>query len=308
MMAALCSSRILLVSYSLVMLTVSCDGVMGWKKIIYLAMGSVVSACDGLVGEIIGTSNDGAGDAVGAACVASDLYENRDAVKCSWSNCYTTMITYHTPPATNYNLDYSYNAFNIVPSVLYGIGIKYNTDGAVTTTRGASFNPNNAEGQVALSPTTIAGTVVGLGSTYSFSAQSSCPANNLQVTSYVSTKNSVTNGRGLTKRLHREQKYNSPKCFNVPSNQPSHNGYSCPLQTQLSTGFCLNLRAKGTPHTNGLNLGYSGGGNPNASPKNAGSVWHLSCNGTLKAFTNQGIPPLDGLMGQGYFFTIGTRS
>jgi len=155
--------------------------------------------------------------------------------------------------------------------VLYGIGINYETDAAVSTSGGAQFNLKNAAvtmdllsgnilsqqnwapqitftnptfntgtniqmtpfmrwavnlavniyGQVALSPTVTSETVVGLGSTYSFSAQGSCPANNLLVTSYVSTKNKVTNGRGLTKVLHSDQQYNSPKCYNVPSNQPS---------------------------------------------------------------------------------------
>jgi hypothetical protein len=156
--------------------------------------------------------------------------------------------------------------------VLYGIGISYNTDAAVSTSGGAQFNLKNAAvtmdllsgtilsqqnwapqitftnptfttgtniqltpfmrwavnlavniyGQVALSPTITSETVVGLGSSYSFSAQGSCPANNLQVTSYVSTKNKVTNGRGTTKVLFSDQQYNSPKCYNVPSNQPSN--------------------------------------------------------------------------------------
>ena len=163
------------------------------------------------------------------------------------------------------------NAFNIVPTVLYGIGINYNTDSAVVTSGGAQFNLNKAAvtmdlltgnilsqqnwaptitftnpafttgsniqltpfmrwavnlavgiyGQVALSPTITSETVVGLGSSYSFAAQGSCPANNLQVTSYVSTKNLVTNGRGTTKTLFSDQKYNAAKCYNVPSNQPS---------------------------------------------------------------------------------------
>ncbi|KAK0739721.1 hypothetical protein B0T21DRAFT_410054 [Apiosordaria backusii] len=605
-------------------------------------------ACDDLVGEVVGAVNDGAGAAVGAACAANDLYENRDAIKCLWSNCYTTTITYYTPPpATKYNFDYSWkvtypalkqtlrsqgankvlscencgfavsniqfagqivinmtagvikeasitagltgaasmvaglksdgpwsgewsytysttelgpitldNAFNIVPSVLYGIGIKYNTDGAVTTTGGAHFNLNNAEvsmnllngnivsqknwapqitftnptfttganlqmtpymrwavnlavniyGQVALSPTITSETVVGLGSTYSFSAQSSCPANNLQVTSYVSTKNS---------------------CFNVPSNQPSPNDlavlsslggayctsyinyraptayqwittssivpstttsrstttitstptitiypttsittyyvftktlstitatatnnkqfptqflrkrldvpdsidgvpimppvsqghavpvpvptatppavgtgryvrrqapppavasvvsgwpaskisyacsqvatgkvtitstltstttsgvvtvtqavtanaqgplstitsqrttylyggfstvtvpgpttttkYSCPVQTQVSSSSCLKLKINGPAHINGQPFGYQGLSNPFAHPIVSNSVWHLSCNGTLNAFTSQGLGPLGGLIGQGYFFTLGTQ-
>ena len=163
------------------------------------------------------------------------------------------------------------NAFNIVPTVLYGIGINYNTDSAVVTSGGAQFNLNKAAvtmdlltgnilsqqnwaptitftnpafttgsniqltpfmrwavnlavgiyGQVALSPTITSETVVGLGSSYSFAAQGSCPANNLQVTSYVSTKNLVTNGRGTTKTLFSDQQYNAAKCYNVPSNQPS---------------------------------------------------------------------------------------
>jgi hypothetical protein len=155
--------------------------------------------------------------------------------------------------------------------VLYGIGINYNTDAAVSTSGGAQFNLNNAAvtmdllsgnilsqqnwapqisftnptfttgtniqlspymrwavnlavniyGQVALSPTITSETVVGLGSSYSFAAQGSCPANNLLVTSYISTKNKVTNGRGLTKVLYSDQQYNAAKCYNVPSNQPS---------------------------------------------------------------------------------------
>ncbi|KAK4103933.1 hypothetical protein N658DRAFT_521765 [Parathielavia hyrcaniae] len=321
--------------------------------------------CDDLVGDIVGEVNEGAGAALGLACAANDIYENREGYKCLFTGCYTTttIITYYTPPpATKYNFDYSWrvtypalkqavrsmgpnkvlscdncgfsisniqfsgqivinmtagaikeatitagisgaasmvaglksdgawngewsytysnselgaitldNAFNIVPTVLYGIGVNYNTDAAVSTSGGAQFNLNNAAvsmdllsgnilsqqnwapqitftnptfttgtniqltpymrwavnlavniyGQVALSPTITSETVVGLGSSYSFSAQASCPANNLLVTSYVSTKNRVSNGRGLTKVLHSEQQYNSPKCYNVPSNQPS---------------------------------------------------------------------------------------
>ncbi len=155
--------------------------------------------------------------------------------------------------------------------MLYGIGINYDTDAAVSTSGGAQFNLNNAAvtmdlltgnilsqqnwapqitftnpvfttgtniqmtpymrwainlavgiyGQVALSPTITSETVVGLGSTYSFAAQGSCPANNLQVTSYVSTKNKVSNGMGTVKVLHSNQQYNAPKCYNVPSNQPA---------------------------------------------------------------------------------------
>ena len=155
--------------------------------------------------------------------------------------------------------------------MLYGIGIGYDTNAAVSTTGGAQFelkdasvtmdllkgdilsqknwvpqisfaNPAfttganvqltpfmrwainlavNIYGQVALSPTITSETVVGLGSTYSFSAQGSCPANNLQVTSYVSSKNKVTNGMGSTKVLYSDQQFSSPKCFNVPSVQPS---------------------------------------------------------------------------------------
>jgi len=158
------------------------------------------------------------------------------------------------------------------PTVLYGIGIGYDTNAAVLTTGGANFelkdaavtmdllkgtilsqknwapqisfaNPAfttganvqlnpfmrwainlavNIYGQVALSPTITSETVVGLGSTYSFSAQGSCPANNLQVTSYVSSTNKVTNGMGTTKVLFSDKQYGSPKCFNnVPSVQPS---------------------------------------------------------------------------------------
>lgn len=155
--------------------------------------------------------------------------------------------------------------------MLYGIGIGYDTNAAVSTTGGAQFelkdasvtmdllkgnilsqknwapqisfaNPAfttganvqltpfmrwainlavNIYGQVALSPTITSETVVGLGSTYSFSAQGICPANNLQVTSYVSSKNKVTNGMGSTKVLYSDQQFSSPKCFNVPSVQPS---------------------------------------------------------------------------------------
>ena len=107
-------------------------------------------------------------------------------------------------------------------------------------------------GQVALSPTITSETVVGLGSTYSFAAQGSCPANNLLVTSYVSTKNRVSTGRGTVKVLHSNQQYNAPKCFNVPSNQPapsevsalsvsgqeyctSYLGYKAPTVYQWST-------------------------------------------------------------------------
>jgi hypothetical protein len=155
--------------------------------------------------------------------------------------------------------------------VLYGIGINYQTDSAVSTSGGAQFSLSNAAvtmdlltgnilsqqnwapqitftnptfttgsniqltpymrwginlavsiyGQVALSPTITSETVVGLGSSYSFSAQGTCPANNLAVTSYVSTRNMISNGMGTSKSLHTNQQYNSPKCYNVPSNQPS---------------------------------------------------------------------------------------
>jgi hypothetical protein len=68
-------------------------------------------ACDDLVGDIVGAVNGGAGDVLGAACAANDLYQNREGIKCLFSNCYTTttVITYYTPPpATKYNFDYSW--------------------------------------------------------------------------------------------------------------------------------------------------------------------------------------------------------
>jgi hypothetical protein len=67
--------------------------------------------CDDLVGDIVGEVNEGAGAALGLACAANDIYENRDGFKCLFSNCYTTttIITYYTPPpATKYNFDYSW--------------------------------------------------------------------------------------------------------------------------------------------------------------------------------------------------------
>jgi hypothetical protein len=68
-------------------------------------------ACDDMVGDLIGAFSGGAGDGVQAACAANDLYQNRDAIKCLFSNCYTTttIITYYTPPpATKYTFDYSW--------------------------------------------------------------------------------------------------------------------------------------------------------------------------------------------------------
>lgn len=182
--------------------------------------------------------------------------------------------------------------------MLYGIGINYATDGAVSTFGGAQFNLNDAAvtmdlvrgdvlaqrnwapqitftnpafttgtnirmtpymrwavnlavnifGQVTLSPTITSETVVGLDSTYSSSPQNSpqgnCPANNLLVTSYVSTKNRVSTGMGATKDLHLEQKYNAPKCYNVPSNQaaPADMGALSVSGQEFCTSY-INYRA-----------------------------------------------------------------
>ena len=76
-------------------------------------------------------------------------------------------------------------------------------------------------GQVALSPYIASQTIVGMDSQYAFEAQGSCPANNLAVTSYVSTKNTISNGMGISKSLYTNQQFNSEKCYDVPSNQPA---------------------------------------------------------------------------------------
>ena len=67
--------------------------------------------CSDVVGDIAGAINEGVGAGLGLACAANDLYENRDALKCFFTGCYTTktVITYYTPPpATKYNFDYSW--------------------------------------------------------------------------------------------------------------------------------------------------------------------------------------------------------
>ncbi|KXX80938.1 Plasma kallikrein [Madurella mycetomatis] len=358
-------------------------------------------ACGALAGEIVGEISESAGSALEAGCEANEAYENRNALKCLFTGCFTSgsnIVYYTPPPATKYNFDYSWrityprlqrpvqaesgktiscencgfsisniqfsgqivinmtagvikeatitagisgaatmiaglqtdgpwngewrytysntelgaitldNAFNIVPTVLYGIGINYATDEAVSTFGGAQFNLNDAAvtmdlvrgnvlaqrnwapqitftnpafttganirmtpymrwavnlavnifGQVTLSPTITSETVVSLDSAYSLSPQNSpqgnCPANNLLVTSYVSTKNRVNTGLGVTKDLHVEQKYNAPKCYNVPSNQAtpadmealsvsgqefctSYINYRAPTLNQWSTSF-----------------------------------------------------------------------
>ncbi len=67
--------------------------------------------CSDVVGDFVGEINEGVGAGLGLACAANDLYENRDALKCFFTGCYTTktVITYYTPPpATKYNFDYSW--------------------------------------------------------------------------------------------------------------------------------------------------------------------------------------------------------
>lgn len=68
-------------------------------------------ACGDLVGSILGEVSEGAGGALEAGCEASDAYENRNAIKCLFTGCYTSSssISYYTPPpATKYNFDYSW--------------------------------------------------------------------------------------------------------------------------------------------------------------------------------------------------------
>lgn len=63
-------------------------------------------------------------------------------------------------------------------------------------------------------------TVVGMDSEYQFTA-GSCPAGNLAVNSYVSSKNSLYFGSGTPKDLGTFRAPNKLMCLNVPSSQPS---------------------------------------------------------------------------------------
>ncbi|KFY85691.1 hypothetical protein V500_08192 [Pseudogymnoascus sp. VKM F-4518 (FW-2643)] len=63
-------------------------------------------------------------------------------------------------------------------------------------------------------------TVVGMESEYQFT-KGSCPAGNLAVNSYVSSKNSLYFGYGVPKDLSTTRVPNKLMCLNVPSSQPS---------------------------------------------------------------------------------------
>jgi hypothetical protein len=76
-------------------------------------------------------------------------------------------------------------------------------------------------GMVKISPSISSQTVVGIESTYSYTAANGCPANSLKVNTYLNTANTVSFGDGTGAALYSGQVGNANQCFGVPGVLPS---------------------------------------------------------------------------------------
>jgi len=76
-------------------------------------------------------------------------------------------------------------------------------------------------GMVKISPSITSQTVVGIVSTYSYTAANGCPANSLKVNTYLSTANAVSFGDGTGNSLYTGQTASVDQCFAVPGLLPS---------------------------------------------------------------------------------------
>jgi hypothetical protein len=76
-------------------------------------------------------------------------------------------------------------------------------------------------GMVKISPSITSQTVVGIDSTYSYTAANGCPANSLKVNTYLSTANTVSFGDGTGAALYSGQAGSTNQCFTVPGLLPS---------------------------------------------------------------------------------------
>lgn len=76
-------------------------------------------------------------------------------------------------------------------------------------------------GIVKISPSISSQTVVGIDSTYSYTAANGCPANSLKVNTYLNTANTASFGDGTGAVLYSGQVGNANQCFTVPGLLPS---------------------------------------------------------------------------------------
>ena len=79
----------------------------------------------------------------------------------------------------------------------------------------------NIYDMVKISPSVTSRTVVGIDSSFSFTAANCCPPNTLRVNTFLSTSNSVAFGDGTGRTLYSGQAGNANQCFAVPALVPS---------------------------------------------------------------------------------------